>query len=153
VADLARHGFIGINFAEEYGGGGAGMAQLAIVCEETAADGCPLLLLLVSSAISGELLGKYGSAEQRRDWLPRMADGSTKMAFAITQPDGGSNTHQISTMAKRDGVDYVLTGTKYYISGVDEAGALIVVARTGYDDETGASRLSLFLVPTDAAGL
>lgn len=151
--DLARHGFIGINFAEEYGGGGAGMTELAIVCEETAAHGCPLLLLLVSSAISGELLGKYGSAEQRREWLPRMADGSTKVVFAITEPDAGSNSHRIATTARRDGDDYVLRGTKYYISGVDEASALIVVARTGHDEGGDNPTLSLFLVPTDVAGL
>lgn len=145
--DLGRHGFIGINFPEEYGGGGAGMVELAMVCEETAARGCPLLLLLVSSAISGELLARYGSAEQRREWLPRMATGETKVVFAITEPDAGSNSHKISTSAIRDGNDYVLNGTKYYISGVDEAEALIVVTRTGPES------LSLFLVPTDAAGL
>lgn len=145
--DLGRHGFIGINFPEEYGGGGAGMAELAIVCEETAAHGCPLLLLLVSSAISGELLARYGTAEQRREWLPRMASGDTKVVFAITEPDAGSNTRQISTAAVRSGGDHVLTGTKHYISGVDEAGALIVVARTA------AEKLSLFLVPADAPGL
>lgn len=151
--ELAAHGFIGINFAEEFGGGGAGMPELAIVCEETAARGCPLLLLLVSSAISGELIGKYGSDEQRREWLPRMAAGATKVVFAITEPDAGSNTHRITTSARRDGDDYVLTGTKYYISGVDEAGALIVVARTGQHEITGAPQLSLFLVPTDVPGL
>jgi alkylation response protein AidB-like acyl-CoA dehydrogenase len=145
--DLAEHGFIGINLPEAYGGGGAGMTELAIVCEETAAHGCPQLLLLVSSAISGELLTRYGSDEQRRDWLPPMASGETKVVFAITEPDAGSNSHQLITTAVRDGDDYVLNGTKYYISGVDEAGALIVVARTDPD------RLSLFLVPTDATGL
>lgn len=145
--DLGRHGFIGINFPEEYGGGGAGMAELAIVCEETAAHGCPLLLLLVSSAISGELLARYGTDEQRREWLPRMASGDTKVVFAITEPDAGSNTRQISTAAVPSRGDYLLTGTKHYISGVDEAGALIVVARTA------AEKLSLFLVPTDAPGL
>jgi alkylation response protein AidB-like acyl-CoA dehydrogenase len=145
--DLARHGFIGINFPDEYGGGGAGMAELAIVCEETATHGCPLLLLLVSSAICGELLSRYGTPTQRREWLPRMASGDTKVVFAITEPDAGSNTRQISTTATRDGGDYVLNGTKYYISGVDEAGALIVVAKSAPE------KLSLFLVPTDAAGL
>jgi alkylation response protein AidB-like acyl-CoA dehydrogenase len=148
--DLADHGFIGINFPEEHGGGGAGMTELAIVCEETAAHGCPLLLLLVSSAISGELLAKYGSDEQRREWLPRMASGSTKVVFAITEPNAGSNTREISTTAVRDGSgsgDYLLNGTKYYISGVDEADAIIVVTRTA------AEGLSLFLVPTDAPGL
>jgi hypothetical protein len=145
--DLGRHGFIGINFPTQYGGGGAGMVELAIVCEETAARGCPLLLLLVSSAISGELLARYGSAEQCRVWLPRMASGETKVVFAITEPNAGSNTRQISTSAVRDGGDYLLNGTKYYISGVDEADALIAVTRTAPE------RLSLFMVPTDAPGL
>jgi alkylation response protein AidB-like acyl-CoA dehydrogenase len=145
--DLAQHGFIGINFPEEYGGGEAGMAELAIVCEETAAHGCPLLLLLVSSAISGELLTRYGTPEQRQEWLPRMASGDTKVVFAITEPDAGSNTRQITSTATRDGGDYLLNGTKYYISGVDEAGALILVAKSA------PGKLSLFLVPTDAAGL
>lgn len=123
------------------------MAELAIVCEETAAQGCPLLLLLVSSAISGELLARYGSLEQRREWLPRMASGDCKVVFAITEPDAGSNTRQLRTTAVRAGGDYLLNGTKYYISGVDEAGALIVVARMAPE------KLSLFLVPADAPGL
>ena len=144
---LAKQGFIGINFPEEFGGGGAGMAELAIVCEETAASGCPLLLMLVSSAISGELLTRYGSPDQQREWLPRMASGETKVVFAITEPNAGSNTRNITTSAKRDGGHYLISGTKYYISGVDEAGALIVVTRTAPE------RLSLFLVPSDAPGL
>jgi len=145
--ELAQHGFIGINFPEEFGGGGAGMAELAIVCEETAAHGCPLLLMLVSSAISGELLSRYGSLEQKQRWLPPMASGQTKVVFAITEPEAGSNTRQIATSAVRDGGDYLINGTKYYISGVDEAAAIIVVARTSADS------LSLFIVPTDAPGL
>lgn len=145
--DLASHGFIGINIPESYGGGGAGITELAIVCEETAAHGCPLLLTLVSDAISGELLSRHGSSEQRQDWLPRMTSGQTKVVFAITEPDAGSNSRQITTTAVRSGRDFVLTGTKYYISGVDEADALIVVARTA------PGKLSLFLVPTSAPGL
>ena len=82
-----------------------------------------------------------------RTWcLPRMASGDTKMVFAITEPDAGSNTRQITTSAVRDGGDYLIDGTKYYISGVDEAEALIVVARTAPE------KLSLFLVPTDTPG-
>ncbi|OYD66516.1 acyl-CoA dehydrogenase family protein [Rhodococcus sp. OK302] len=150
--DLADHGFIGINLPEEYGGGGAGMTELAIVCEETAAHGCPQLLLLVSSAISGELITKYGTEDQRQNWLPRMASGDAKVVFAITEPDAGSNSHSISTSAVRDGDDYVLNGTKYYISGVDEAEALVVVTRSGTDAQ-GRPTMSLFLVPTDAPGL
>jgi alkylation response protein AidB-like acyl-CoA dehydrogenase len=148
---LGKAGFIGVNIPEAYGGGGGGLTELAIVCEEIAAAGTPLLLLLVSAAISAEMIAEFGTGEQRMTWLPGLASGTAKMVFAITEPDAGSNTLRISTTAARDGQDWVLTGTKYYISGVDEAEALLVVARTG-QDERGA-QLSLFIVPTDAAGL
>jgi alkylation response protein AidB-like acyl-CoA dehydrogenase len=148
---LGKAGFIGVNIPEAYGGGGGGLTELTIVCEEIAAAGTPLLLLLVSAAISAGMIAEFGTEEQRTRWLPGLADGTTKMVFAITEPDAGSNTLKLSTTAVRDGQDWVLTGTKYYISGVDEAEALLVVARTG-QDERGA-QLSLFIVPTDAAGL
>jgi alkylation response protein AidB-like acyl-CoA dehydrogenase len=80
-----------------------------------------------------------------------MATGESKMAFAITEPDAGSNSHRISTTAQRDGDEWRLNGTKYYISGVDEADAVIVVARTGTHE--GRAQLSLFIVDTDAKGL
>jgi alkylation response protein AidB-like acyl-CoA dehydrogenase len=150
---LGQSGFLGINLPEEYGGGGAGLAELAMVCEETAAAGCPMLLLLVSAAISGEMISEFGTPEQKRHWLPRMASGQAKVVFGITEPDAGSNTHRLSTVARRDGGDFVITGTKHYISGVDEAEAILLVTRSGWDDAAGRGRLSLFLVPTDAPGL
>jgi alkylation response protein AidB-like acyl-CoA dehydrogenase len=143
---LGKAGFIGVNTSEEYGGGGGGLTELTIVCEELAAQGVPLLLLVVTSAICAEVIGAYGTAEQRKTWLPGLAAGTTKMVFAITEPDAGSNTHRLSTTAVRDGDDWLLTGTKYYISGVDEAQAVLVVAKSGPE------ALSLFLVPTDAPG-
>ena len=152
-SDLGKAGFIGINVPEEFGGGGAGMAELAMVAEESAAAGCPLLTLLVSSAIGVEILRRHGTAEQRREWLTRLADGGTKVVFAITEPDAGSNSHHITTTARRDGDDYLISGQKYYISGVDEAAAIITVTRTGTDTITGKAELSLFLVPIDAPGL
>jgi alkylation response protein AidB-like acyl-CoA dehydrogenase len=144
-------GFIGVNIPEAYGGGGGGLTELVLVCEELAAAGTPLLLLVVSAAISAEVISEFGTEDQRKTWLPGLASGTSKMVFAITEPDAGSNTHRLSTTAVREGEDWVLRGTKYYISGVDEAEALLVVARTG-QDERGA-RLSMFIVPTDAAGL
>jgi alkylation response protein AidB-like acyl-CoA dehydrogenase len=146
------HGYLSVNLPEEYGGGGQGVAELSIVCEELAAQGCPLLLILVSSAICGELITRFATPDQRQAWLPRMVAGD-KIAFAITEPDAGSNSHNISTTATRDGDTWVLRGTKYYISGVDESCAVLVVARTGTSPETGRGRLSLFLVDTDGAGL
>jgi len=149
---LGQAGLLGVNLPEEYGGGGAGIQELAIVVEETAASGNPLLLLLVSAAISGEILKEFGTDQQKQRWLPAMAEGSDKMVFAITEPNAGSNSHEISTKAVRDGDDWVLSGTKYYISGVDEASNLLVVARTGTDDR-GRGEMTLFVVPTDAEGL
>src|SRR3954467_15806743 len=154
---LGEAGFIGINVPEEHGGGGAGLRELAAVCEETAAAGAPLLLLLVSQAISAEVIGRYGSEEQKTRWLPGLASGRSKVVFAITEPDAGSNTHELSTVAVRDGEDWLLSGTKYYISGVDEADAVLVVARPGAqrgrEPGTNKPRLSLFVVPVDTPGL
>jgi alkylation response protein AidB-like acyl-CoA dehydrogenase len=150
---LGRAGFIGVNIPEEYGGGGGGLVELEIVCEEIAAQGTPLLLLLVSSAISAEVIAEFGTDEQRKRYLPGLADGSSKVVFAITEPDAGSNTHKLSTTAVRDGDGWLISGTKYYISGVEEAGALLVVARTRPATAGRQEQLSLFVVPTDAPGL
>lgn len=151
--ELGKGGFLGVHLPEEYGGGGMGISELTIVCEEVAAAGCPMLLILVSPAICATLIATHGTAEQKRRWLPPMATGAEKMAFAITEPDAGSNSHRISTTAERDGDVWRLNGTKYYISGVDEASAVVVVARTGTDESTGRARLSLFIVDTEAEGL
>jgi alkylation response protein AidB-like acyl-CoA dehydrogenase len=150
---VADQGYLGVSVPEAYGGGGGGIAELAIVCEELAAAGCPLLLLLVSPAICASIVARFGSEEQKRRWLPALATGGMKMAFAITEPDAGSNSHRLSTVATRDGELWKLRGTKYYISGVDESETVLVVARTGVDEDSGRGRLSLFVVPTDAPGL
>jgi alkylation response protein AidB-like acyl-CoA dehydrogenase len=151
-AKLGEAGFIGVNIPEAYGGGGGGLTELALVCEELGAQGTPLLLLLVSAAISAGVIAEFGTEEQRKTWLPGLAAGTTKMVFAITEPDAGSNTHRLATKATRGGAGWRLRGTKYYISGVDEAEALLVVARTGTDPR-GDAELSLFIVPTGSPGL
>lgn len=150
--EAGKLGFLGVNLPEEYGGGGAGIYELALVQEELAAGGAGLLLIVVSPAICGTIITKYGTTAQKDKWLARIADGSTKMVFAITEPDAGSNAHQITTTARRDGEDWVLTGRKVYISGVDQAEAILVVARTE-DAKTGKLKPALFIVPTDAPGL
>jgi alkylation response protein AidB-like acyl-CoA dehydrogenase len=149
---LGDAGYVGVNLPIEQGGGGMGISELAAVCEETAAGGCPMLLLLVSAAICGEVLKRHGTREQQARWLPSMAAGREKMVFAITEPEAGSNSHRLTTTAIRDGDEWVLRGVKHYISGVDEAPRMLVVARTGGGEE-GRSELSLFVVDCDAPGV
>ncbi|MFE3293233.1 acyl-CoA dehydrogenase family protein [Rhodococcus sp. NPDC059234] len=146
--EAGKLGFLGVNLPEEYGGGGAGIYELALVQEELAAHGAGLLLVVVSPAICGTIIGKYGTDEQKQQWLPGLADGSKIMAFGITEADAGSNSHQISTTARRDGADWILTGNKVFISGVDQADAVLIVARTE-DHKTGKLKPALFIVPTD----
>ncbi|QDQ96578.1 acyl-CoA dehydrogenase family protein [Tomitella fengzijianii] len=147
--EAGKAGFLGVNLPEEYGGGGAGIYELALVQEELAAKGAGLLLVVVSPAICGTIIGKYGTAAQKDSWLPGLADGSRKMAFGITEPDAGSNSHRITTTARRDGDEWLLRGSKVFISGVDQADAVLIVARTE-DHRTGKLKPALFIVPTDA---
>lgn len=151
--DMGKHGFLGVNIPEEYGGGGGGMGDLAAVLEEAAAAGAPLLLMVVSPAIVGSIITRCGTEEQKQRWLPGLADGSVISAFGITEPDAGSNSHQITTTATRDANgDWVLNGRKVFISGVDEADVILIVARTA-DAKTGKLKPALFMMPTDAKGL
>ncbi|NLU74239.1 acyl-CoA dehydrogenase family protein [Streptomyces sp. HNM0575] len=159
-AEAASLGYLGVNLPEEYGGGGGGMSELAIVLEELGAAGCPLLMMVVSPAICGTVIARFGTEEQKGEWLPGLADGSRKMAFGITEPDAGSNSHRITTTARRDPAssvaesgegDWLLSGRKVFISGVDIADATLIVGRTE-DERTGRLKPCLFIVPRDAAG-
>jgi alkylation response protein AidB-like acyl-CoA dehydrogenase len=153
--EMGKNGYLGINIPEAYGGGGGGIGDIAAVCEELAAQGCPLLMMVVSPAICGTVIARYGTEEQKQRWLPGIADGTGTMAFAITEPDAGTNSHNITTTARKitsgDGDEWLLNGRKIYISGVDEADNVLVVARAE-DANTGNLKPCLFVVPTDAAG-
>jgi alkylation response protein AidB-like acyl-CoA dehydrogenase len=150
-AEAGKLGYLGVAVPEEFGGGGGGIGDLAAVCEEFAAAGAPMLLMVVSPAICATVIARFGTEAQKTRWLPGFADGTTKMAFSITEPDAGSNSHKLATSIRRDGDEWVLSGGKYFISGVDEADAVLVVAR--HVDESGQRLLpSLMIVPTDTPG-
>src|SRR5271169_3714435 len=127
---LGDAGFLGVNIGEEYGGGGGGLTELALVCEEIAAAGTPLLLLLVSAAISAEMISEFGTEEQRQAWLPGLASGAAKVVFAITEPDAGSNTLRISTTATRDGETY-RANRATQLAVLDELGKQLELAIAG----------------------
>jgi alkylation response protein AidB-like acyl-CoA dehydrogenase len=150
--EAGKLGLLGVNLPERYGGGGGGMYDLSLVLEEFAAAGCPLLMMVVSPAICGTIMARYGTDEQKQRWLPDIAHGDAIMAFAITEPDAGSNSHRLTTTARRDGGDWIVGGRKVFVSGVDQAAAVLVVGRTE-DAKTGRLKPVLFAVPTDAAGV
>ncbi len=151
--ELGAAGFLGVHLSEAYGGGGGTMADLAVVVEESSTQGVPLLMMVISPAICGTIIDTHGSHELKSRWLPGIADGSLKMAFAITEPDAGSNSHEITTTAHPDGDGWRLRGQKYWTSGIDEADAVLVVTRAPEGGPNGRHPLSLFVVPTDTEGL
>ncbi|WP_226360361.1 acyl-CoA dehydrogenase family protein [Pseudonocardia sp. ICBG1142] len=151
--ELGAAGFLGVHLSEAYGGGGGTMADLAVVVEESSTQGVPLLMMVISPAICGTIIDTHGSHELKSRWLPGIADGSLKMAFAITEPDAGSNSHEITTTAHPDGDGWRLRGQKYWTSGIDEADAVLVVTRAPEAGPNGRHPLSLFVVPTDTEGL
>jgi alkylation response protein AidB-like acyl-CoA dehydrogenase len=144
-------GYLGVNLPESYGGGGGGLTELSIVLEELGTAGCPLLLMVVSPAICGTVIARFGTPEQKQRWLPGLSDGTTRMAFGITEPEAGSNSHRLTTVARRDGSDWLLTGRKVFISGVDVCDATLIVGRTE-DARTGKLKPCLFIVPRDTPG-
>ncbi|MFF8016260.1 acyl-CoA dehydrogenase family protein [Streptomyces sp. NPDC007929] len=151
--EAAKLGYIGVNLPEAYGGGGAGISELSLVLEELGAAGNPLLMMIVSPAICGTVIARFGTDAQKQQWLPALADGTRLMAFGITEPDAGSNSHRITTTARRDpdSGDWLLTGRKVFVSGVDIADATLIVGRTE-DARTGRLKPCLFIVPRDTPG-
>jgi alkylation response protein AidB-like acyl-CoA dehydrogenase len=152
-SELGAAGLLGVHLPAEFGGGGAGLTELNIIVEELAAHGLPLLIAVISPAICGSIIAAHGSADLKANWLPGLASGERKMAFALTEPDAGSNSHNVSTAARPSGDGWLITGGKYYISAVDECEALLLVARDDSLAANGRPRLSLFVVPGDAPGL
>jgi alkylation response protein AidB-like acyl-CoA dehydrogenase len=151
--DLGTAGLLGLHLPEEYGGGGGGMAEAVVVVEELAAHGMPLLIWVISPAICGSILSHHASEEMKQRWLPPIADGTKKMAFGLTEPDAGSNSHNVKTSARRTDTGWTVSGSKYYISAVDQSDAVLVVARDPDQSMPDNSALSLFVVPTDSPGL
>ena len=137
-----------------YGGGGMGLSELAVVGEESAAVGAPVLLLWCPRPSAGPSSPASPATSRRRAGCPRLAGGRAKMAFAITEPDAGSNSHP--HLARWPPGTATCTGCAgpSTTSRVSTTRAqMLVVTRTGTDEATGRGRLSLFVVDTDAPGL
>ncbi len=150
---LGAKGYLGVHLPDRYGGGGLGLRELAIVVQESAVAGCPMQSMLFSPGVVGTILERSADEAQKARWLPAVATGETRLSFAITEPDAGSNAHRIATTATREGDHYVLKGQKVFITGMESADWVMVVARTSVDEVTGRGRLSVFMVKTDSPGL
>jgi alkylation response protein AidB-like acyl-CoA dehydrogenase len=149
---MGQAGFLGVHISEAYGGGGSGLADYNLIVEEAAAQGCPMLSLVIGS-ICAPIIEQFGSEALKQAWLPGLAQGSKRLSFAITEPNAGTNTHLVTTTARPQGVGWVLNGTKYWTSGLDEADSVMVVCRSDKVDEKGRHPLSLFIVPANAPGI
>ncbi len=151
--ELGQAGFLGVHISEAHGGSGGGIADYNVVVEECAAQGCPLLQLVINS-ITAPIIAAHGTDEMQTEWLPGIAEGTRKICFAVTEPDAGSNTHKVKTHVTSNGNGFRLNGSKYWTSGIDVSDAVLIVARDPeMETDNGRSALSLFLVSTDAPGL
>src|SRR5215831_13159442 len=143
---------MGILMPPEYGG--AGLDHLAFtICVEELARACASTAVIVDvhNSVASEPILLFGTDEQKRTWLPRLASGEVLGAFALTEPASGSDAASLRSSARRSGDEWVLTGTKVFITNIGEAGLYVVFARTGA--EPGAAGVSAFLVPAGSDGL
>ncbi|WP_019633370.1 acyl-CoA dehydrogenase family protein [Actinomadura atramentaria] len=132
-AELVAGGWHSLAIPEEHGGAGQGLLELAVALESLAAGGAggaASFLYLLTPAFGGLTVARHGTDAQKREFLPAIAAGELETCFAVTEPDAGSNAMNITTHARRDGGDYLVSGQKIWISGVERADFLVLVART-----------------------
>ncbi|MFD8012530.1 acyl-CoA dehydrogenase family protein [Streptomyces sp. NPDC058955] len=152
VKKLGAVGFLGLTIPEEYGGSGGDHLAYCLVTEELGrGDSSVRGIVSVSLGLVAKTIASWGSEEQKRAWLPRLASGDALGCFGLTEPGTGSDAGNLSTRAVRDGDDYVIDGAKMFITNGTWADVVLLFARTG--DAPGHKGVSAFLVPTDTPGL
>jgi alkylation response protein AidB-like acyl-CoA dehydrogenase len=145
-------GLFGVTVPEEYGGLDTGAVGLAIMFEEIARGWMSVAGALGSHTLACFMIARHGTDEQKKRLLPDLATGARRTALALTEPGAGSDLQGIATRAVRDGKDYILNGTKMWITNARHADPLPVLARTG-NNKRGSHELSLFLVDGGSAGV
>jgi alkylation response protein AidB-like acyl-CoA dehydrogenase len=150
VGKLAEVGFLGLTVPETYGGSGGDHLSYCLMMEELGrGDTAVRGIVSVTLGLVGKTILSFGTEEQKRHWLPRLCAGESLGCFGLTEPDTGSDAASLSTRAVRDGDDWVITGSKMFITNGTWADVALVFARSGGPGPRG---ITAFLVPTDAPG-
>lgn len=152
VRKLGSLGFLGLTVPEEYGGSGGDHLAYCLVTEELGrGDSSVRGIVSVSLGLVAKTIAAWGDERQKSEWLPRLTAGDALGCFGLTEPGTGSDAGNLTTRAVRDGGDYVINGTKMFITNGTWADVVLLFARTG--DTPGHRGVSAFLVPTDTPGL
>ncbi|EST15914.1 MULTISPECIES: acyl-CoA dehydrogenase [Pseudomonas] len=151
VEEMAALGLFGMLVPEQWGGSDTGYVAYAMALEEIAAgDGACSTIMSVHNSVGCVPILRFGSDQQKREFLTPLATGAMLGAFALTEPQAGSDASSLKTRARREGDHYVLSGSKQFITSGQNAGVVIVFAVT--DPQAGKRGISAFIVPTDAPG-
>ncbi|MFF7205025.1 acyl-CoA dehydrogenase family protein [Streptomyces sp. NPDC008141] len=152
VKKLGSLGFLGLTVDEEYGGSGGDHFAYCLVTEELGrGDSSVRGIVSVSLGLVAKTIASWGDEEQKRRWLPGLTSGDALGCFGLTEPGTGSDAGNLTTRAVRDGDDWVITGSKMFITNGTWADVVLLFART--NDTPGHRGVSAFLVPTDSPGL
>ncbi len=150
IRRAAEQGYLALYLREEDGGLGLSRLSASLIFEQLAAGCVATTAFLTIHNMASWMLASFGEQALKDTWLPRLTSGELLASYCLTEPDAGSDAANLRTRAKRDGAEYVLDGSKCFISGAGATEVLIVMARTGED---GAKGISCFLVPADAEGI
>ncbi|HEY0935959.1 MAG TPA: acyl-CoA dehydrogenase family protein [Trebonia sp.] len=150
VPRLGKIGILGLTLPEEWGGSGADYLTYALMMEELGrADSAVRGIVSVSLGLVATPVATHGTDEQKQQWLPALAQGTALGCFGLTEPDTGSDAGQLRTRAERQGDEYVINGSKMFITNGTWADVCLLFARTG---GAGPRGISAFLVPTGTPG-
>ncbi len=151
LAEMGELGFLGMLVPEEWGGSNLGTVAYALALEEIAAgDGACSTIVSVHSSVGCVPILRFGTEEQKKRFLPKMAAGEWIGGFALTEPQAGSDASALKTRARRDGDHYVIDGSKQFITSGKNGSVVIAFAIT--DPSAGKKGISAFIVPTDTPG-
>ena len=154
LREAAELGMAAIYCGEDVGGSGLRRLDAVRIFEQLAAADPTTAAFLSIHNMCAWMVDRYGTHEQRKTWVPKLASMETVASYCLTEPSAGSDAAALRTKAVRDGTDYVLDGVKQFISGASASEVYVVMARTGFQETEPVHRqISAFLVENGAAGL